>query len=165
MSTESLLIEEPSFYGWWWLVRAYHGVLAGLNPFFEEWGITGAQFGVLRVLSDAGEEGLMLSDLSKRLLVTCGNTTGVVDRLEQAGLLRRERQQDDRRIIKARLTPNGVELFRKILPAYLEVLRGLMDGLTTEEKKSLGQLARDLYESVDQPKRREDVPGVVARAE
>ena len=149
MSTKRLLIEEPSFHGLWWLVRAYHQVVVRLTPFFESWGITGAQFGVLRCLSDAGEEGLMLSDLSKRLMVTCGNTTGVVDRLEQAGYLRRERQSGDRRIIRARLTPEGADLFRRILPAYLEALRALMEGLDTEEKAALAGLCEKLYHHID----------------
>src|SRR5687768_13622025 len=102
METERLLLENPSYHAWWSLARAYHGIAGQLNRFFEEQGITGAQFGVLRCVADAGPEGLMLSDLSRRLMVTCGNITGVVDRLEQAGYLRRERQCDDRRVVMAR---------------------------------------------------------------
>src|SRR5437868_5769828 len=120
METERLLRENPSYSACWFLVRAYHSLAARLGAFFEARGITGAQFGVLRCVADAGPAGLMLSDLSRRLMVTCGNITGVVDRLEHAGYLRRERSTDDRRIILARLTPEGRELFAEMRPAYLE---------------------------------------------
>lgn len=149
MSTERLLIDDPAFAGWWWLARSYHSIVAALHPFFEEWGITGAQFGVLRCLSDAGPEGLMLSDLSKRLMVTCGNTTGVVDRLEQAGYLRRERRPGDRRIVMARLTPEGAELFARIQPAHLALIRQLMSGLTPEQRDALASISETLHHSLE----------------
>src|SRR4051812_24822674 len=111
METERLLIENPPYQAWWFMVRAYHSMAGRLHRFFEERGITGAQFGVLRCVADAGPDGLMLSDLSRRLLVTCGTITGVVDRLEQAGHIRRERRAEDRRVILARLTPEGRALY------------------------------------------------------
>src|SRR3712207_1846941 len=110
METERLLLENPSFRAWWTLARAYHSVVAQLSGFFEEHGVTGAQFGVMRCVVDAGPDGVMLTDLSRRLMVTCGNITGVVDRLEQAGLLRRERDPSDRRVVRAQVTPQGLAL-------------------------------------------------------
>lgn len=158
MSTERLLIDDPAFAGWWWLARSYHSIVAALHPFFEGWGITGAQFGVLRCLSDAGPDGLMLSDLSKRLMVTCGNTTGVVDRLEQAGYLRRERRPGDRRIVMARLTPEGAELFARIQPAHLRLMQSLMDGLTTEEKLVLGRVCERLHHAIEESRTGSEEP-------
>jgi DNA-binding MarR family transcriptional regulator len=149
MVTDRLLIDDPSFAGWWWLARSYHSMAAALYGFFEEWGITGAQFGVLRCLGDAGPEGLMLSDLSKRLMVTCGNTTGVVDRLEQAGYIRRERQREDRRIIMASFTPAGAELFSRMQPAHLALLQEQMRGLASEEKQALAAVCERLHRSIE----------------
>jgi DNA-binding MarR family transcriptional regulator len=145
METERLLIENPSYSALWHLVRAYHSLAGRLGRFFEEHGITGAQFGVLRCLADAGPRGLMLSDLSRRLMVTCGNITGVVDRLEQAGYIRRERQPADRRIVLARLTPEGRALFDELMPAYLELVSRLVGHLTPEEQESLTGCARKLH--------------------
>lgn len=158
METERLLLENPSYRAWWFLARAYHSYIAVLTRFFEERGITGAQFGVLRCLADAGPEGLMLSDLSKRLMVTCGNTTGVVDRLEQAGLIRRERRPDDRRVVFARLTPEGTALYQDLMPACQELHSRLMGELRDEEKEALAQLCEKLHLSVEklrQPESRE----------
>ena len=146
METERLLQENPSYRVWWWLARAYHSMEAVLGRFFEEWGITGAQFGVLRCVADAGPEGLMLSDLSKRLMVTCGNITGVVDRLEQAGYLRRERRPEDRRVVMARLTSEGAAFYRKVMPAYQELLASLLGDLDMDEKETISRYCERLHE-------------------
>jgi DNA-binding MarR family transcriptional regulator len=145
MSTQAVLSSNPSFAAWWFLARAYHSLANRLGRFFEEQGITGAQFGVLRCLSDAGADGLMLSELSRDLMVTCGNITGVVDRLEQAGYLRRERLPDDRRVVMARLTDEGKELFAKVMPAYVALVATLFAELSEEECVGLAGSCRDLH--------------------
>jgi DNA-binding MarR family transcriptional regulator len=151
--TELLLIENPSYHAWWQMVRAYHSVVGVLSRYFEERGITGAQFGVLRCLADAGDAGLMLSDLSKRLMVTCGNTTGVVDRLEQAGYLRRERRRDDRRVILAKLTPKGRKLYSELMPAYQAMLQRFLGDLTAAETEQLSRACERIQVSVDEWRR------------
>jgi MarR family 2-MHQ and catechol resistance regulon transcriptional repressor len=148
-TTDRLLIENPSYRAWWSLARAYHSLAAVLSRFFEEQGITGAQYGVLRCVADAGPEGLMLSDLSKRLMVTCGNITGVVDRLEQAGYLRRERCPEDRRVVFAQLTPAGAALFDRVLPLHLELISELTASLPLDECAALADRCEALHEAVE----------------
>jgi DNA-binding MarR family transcriptional regulator len=148
METERLLLENPSYRAWWHLARVYHAMEGPLNRLFEEHGITGAQFGVLRCVADAGPGGLMLSDLSRRLMVTCGNITGVVDRLEQAGYLRREREPADRRVTLAQLTPEGRAVHRRVMPAYQALVRESLAGLSTEENEILAGLCEKLHLSL-----------------
>jgi DNA-binding MarR family transcriptional regulator len=81
--------------------------------------------------------------------VTCGNITGVVDRLEQAGYLRRERQRDDRRVVLAKLTPAGEALYRRALPEVLETLSELTGDLSLEELDALGRCCEKLHLSVE----------------
>jgi DNA-binding MarR family transcriptional regulator len=145
METDRLLQENPSYRAWWFMARAYHSIAGRLGRLFEEHGITGAQFGVLRCVADAGADGLMLSDLSKRLMVTCGNITGVADRLEQAGYVLRERRPDDRRVVLACLTPEGLALYRKIMPEVLDLLSRLMAGLTPEEREAVTSCCEKLH--------------------
>lgn len=149
MSTQGLIASNPSFAAWWFLARSYHSLANRLSRFFEERGITGAQFGVLRCLADAQDNGLMLSDLSRDLMVTCGNITGVVDRLEQAGYLRRERQADDRRVVVARLTESGSALITEMMPAYVELVGALFAELSPDDCTSLASLCRDLHLAVE----------------
>lgn len=150
--TERLLAEDPGFSCWWFLARAYHSFASQTSRFFEEQGITGAQYGVLRCLYEAGDAGLMLSELSKRLMVTCGNTTGVVDRLEQAGYLRRERCSDDRRVVWARLTPEGEAVYTRVMPAYYRLVRELTSGLTPDENAALGKGCEKLHLAIEEGK-------------
>ncbi|WP_339818109.1 MarR family transcriptional regulator [uncultured Paracoccus sp.] len=56
-------------------------------------------------------EGVTMSELSRLLLVSNGNATAVVDRLEADGMVRREAENGDRRRIRVRLTPEGLEAF------------------------------------------------------
>ena len=160
--TDEFLRDDRAFSSWWWLARAYHSYALVVGRFFEEWGITGAQYGVLRCLSDAGEDGLMLSDLSKRLMVTCGNTTGVVDRMEQANLLRRERRTGDRRVVMARLTTAGEDLFQRMRPPYVALVRELMAELSPEEKEALSAGCEKLHLSLES--RRQADPAVDGEA-
>jgi DNA-binding MarR family transcriptional regulator len=148
-TTDELLENRPDFRTWWSLARAYHSVAGPIERFFDERKITGAQFGVLRCLTDAGDDGLMLSDLSRRLLVTCGNITGVVDRLEAADYLRRERSEEDRRVVRARLTEAGRTFYSRLLPDYLALVRELMSGLDQDDLESLGTTAQLLYASLE----------------
>lgn len=145
MDTLDLLAGNTAFAAWWHLARAYHSLACRVNRFFEERGITGAQFGVLRCLADAGSNGLMLSDLSRHLMVTCGNITGVVDRLEHAGYLHRERQPDDRRVVVARLTPAGSALYTDLMPDYQLLVTGLLSVLPAEDQAALSRICRDLH--------------------
>jgi DNA-binding MarR family transcriptional regulator len=145
METDRLLQENPSYRAFWFMVRAYHSMLGRINRFFDERGITGSQFGVMRCVADAGPGGLMLTDLSKRLLVTCGNITGVVDRLVQAGYLRRVRPPGDRRVVLAQLTPEGLALYRELMPAYQELLSELLAGLSMEEKETIAEACERLH--------------------
>lgn len=154
--TERFLAEDPAFSSWWFLARAYHSFAARTSRFFEEQGITGSQYGVLRCLFEAGEEGLMLSELSKRLMVTCGNTTGVVDRLEQAGYLRRERCVGDRRVVWARLTPEGARVYQRVMPAYIRLIHELCAGLSRQDQEAITRCCEKLHLALEESKQEEE---------
>jgi MarR family 2-MHQ and catechol resistance regulon transcriptional repressor len=109
-------------------------------------GLTGAQFGILRVLADSGNEGIKLHELSERLYVTSGNVTGLIDRLEEAGYLARIPHAQDRRITLAVLTTAGQELFDEIYPAHLARIQHLMSALTAREQRLCADLLERLAE-------------------
>ena len=88
--------------------------------------------------------GLPLSRVAERLLVTGGNVTGVVDRLEREGYVYRQRDERDRRRVYARLTPQGERVCREVIPAYERAVERLMSALTPEERRQLTHLLRKL---------------------
>lgn len=82
-----------------------------------EFDITLPQFDLLAQL-DREPRGLRLGELSKRMMVTNGNITGVIDRLVEEGLVDREVSKEDRRVAVARLTTDGRAKFRRYAKAH-----------------------------------------------
>lgn len=104
--------------------------------------ITATQFGVLETLYHLGP--LCQGEISAKLLKSGGNITLVVDNLEKRGLVQRERETRDRRMILVSLTPAGRDLISQIFPKHLEAIVEEMSVLTPEEQQTLGDLCRKL---------------------
>jgi DNA-binding MarR family transcriptional regulator len=98
--------------------------------------ITLPQFDVLAELENAGEA-LTMSQLSDKLMVSNGNVTGVVDRLERDGHVRREPSATDRRVQFIALTDRGIESFREMADAHEQWITQLFAQLNTTEIKAL----------------------------
>ena len=90
-----------------------------------EFGATLPQFDLLAQLYRE-TEGLRLGELSSRTMVTNGNVTGLVERLEGDGLVLRERLPDDKRVTVATLTPKGRDLFEAMAEAHEGWLKEIM---------------------------------------
>lgn len=91
----------------------------------REFGATLPQFDLMSQLYRENE-GLRLGELSKRTMVTNGNITGLVERLEADGLVLRERLPDDRRVILACLTAKGRKTFEAMAEAHEGWLKDMM---------------------------------------
>jgi MarR family 2-MHQ and catechol resistance regulon transcriptional repressor len=124
------------------LVRASASVTSRVHAHLKEWNLTVGQLGVLDALSHLGS--LSQGELARKHLMSNANITMVVDNLEKRGLVRRERQADDRRIVKVHLTDEGQDLFRKVFSTHVSQIENAMAILTREEQKQLGRLCRKL---------------------
>jgi DNA-binding MarR family transcriptional regulator len=91
----------------------------------NEFGATLPQFDLMAQLYRE-RDGLRLGELSKRTMVTNGNVTGLVERLESDGFVARETPDGDRRVTVAKLTPKGEELFAAMAAAHEGWLRDMM---------------------------------------
>ena len=105
--------------------------------------LTSAQLNTLLVLRAAGAEGLLMSEIGRRLVVTKANVTGLIDRLERQGMVARA-ENDDRRATVVRLTEAGTELLDRAMPRHAEWLAELTGCLTDEEKRTLVRLLAKL---------------------
>ena len=123
---------------WWHLARCFSLLARDCDRVLAHWGITGAQFGVLSCIEAAGGS-LPLSQIGDRMLVTCANITGVVDRLEREGLVVRERVQDDRRVILACITETGRQLVHEAHEALVDHVGGLLQFVEPEERRELAR--------------------------
>lgn len=82
-------------------------------------------------------DGLKMRDLSRLLMVTCGNITGMTDRLVDEGLIQRRDDPKDRRAYYVSLTPKGLELFQRMAVEHERWVSSLLKDL---EPTELGQL-------------------------
>src|SRR6478752_2617964 len=84
----------------------------------SRWNLTLPQFEVLAELARADAGGFTFVELSRLLLVTSGNLTGIVDRLEDQRLVARQPDAKDRRVIRVALTERGRRVTDQMLPAH-----------------------------------------------
>ncbi len=89
-------------------------------------------------------EGLKMGELSKRLMVTGGNVTGITDLLEKEGLVARVIDAQDRRAFRVKLTPSGQRLFKRMAAEHERWIIDLFAGLPSKSKQQLAGLLQDL---------------------
>src|SRR5258706_1228006 len=77
-------------------------------------GLTGTQYNVLRILRGAEPAGLPCKGIGDRMISHDPDMTRLLDRMEKRGLITRDRQTDDRRVIKTRITAQGLDILKKI---------------------------------------------------
>jgi DNA-binding MarR family transcriptional regulator len=112
------------------------------DAFFRDHGLTDVQFNLMMLLfhqADEGE-GLTQVELSRMMLVNRANITGLVDRMEKAGLVERRALPGDRRYNTVVLTTHGRELLLKVQDAYRQTIERLMGGITHAEMRHLTDL-------------------------
>lgn len=127
---------------WLHLLRATRAVEAELRERLRvQFAMTLPQFDVMAALYRE-EEGLRMTELSRRLLVSNGNVTGIVERLVSDGLVARESAADDRRSFLVRLTPKGEADFAAIAKAHQGWVNGILADFDAQESEMIiGHLA------------------------
>jgi len=98
----------------------YQKLLKAAQPY----GITPVQVLVMRALSDGA--GISLTELAERIHLGVSTTSGIVDRMEKAGLVARERLEADRRAVRLTLTDKGAAVWRNTNETRLKLLRPLL---------------------------------------
>ena len=93
-------------------------------------------------------EGLTLGEIGERLMVTGGNITGVMDRLEKSGYVYRDRDKTDRRIVRAKLTTDGFLLHKEILPIFTKKWNEIVNILELDEQRQLSRLLKKWSQSL-----------------
>ncbi|WP_298138421.1 MarR family winged helix-turn-helix transcriptional regulator [Acidiferrobacter sp.] len=103
------------------LAEAYQAFSRYSAAHVRELGLTPAQFDVIATLGRT--DGLLLTEVARKTLITKGTLTGIIDRLEAKGLVMRTVPDGDRRSFRATLTREGEALFARIFPMHIEYLK------------------------------------------
>ena len=128
------------------VVRTASALTNQVEDLLKPYGISSTQYNVLRILRGAGDEGLCRNELRDRMLTRMPDMTRLLDRMEEAGLVTRARERDDRRMVLTRITPRGLELLGELDRPITELHRGQLARLTDEELRSLIDLLRVVRE-------------------
>ena len=138
------------------LARTYQAFTHYSAAHVRELGLTPPQFDVICTLGNT--QGMPLCKLSEKTLITKGTLTGVLDRLEQKGLLKRVVPQGNRRSFIATLTPEGERVFSEAFPAhglYLEKRLGRLSEAELDEIRASLETLRKAFGAEDELHNRE----------
>ncbi len=131
------------------LNRSVNALQAYLVPVIQkDFGITETQFAVLEVLHHLGP--LSQGQICHKILRSGSNVTTVVDNLERDGLVRRDRDEADRRVQIVTMTPKGREVIVDAFPAHVARVTAMMSVLSPVEQKELSRLCLKLGKGTPQ---------------
>jgi MarR family multiple antibiotic resistance transcriptional regulator len=131
------------------ITRARSALLSSFDTELGPFGVTGTQFEVLKNLARSRTE--TAASLCRALHHDTGSMTRMLDRLQEKGLVTRERDTSDRRLVFLRLTDAGERLIPQIQPALRRALRRHLAGFTPEEVESLKRYLGRLIENGERP--------------
>lgn len=112
----------------------------------SQFGLTGPQLTVIKLLETF--DNLSLSSLSERIRAQNSTVTGIIDRMEREGLVRRERSTSDRRVVHIRLSDKGQKLAKQIQVEPMEIFRDALGSLSQTDLRDLLRLMNKLQRHV-----------------
>jgi len=127
---------------WVVLARAYAAVGSHSEADIERHGLTVGEFGILETLFHKGP--MLLGEVQRRILVSSGGITYLVDRLERKGLVERRECPGDRRARYAALTAEGETMIRRIFPLHAARIETALSGLGEADQEAAIALLRQL---------------------
>jgi len=106
-----------------------------------------------RVINVVGQfQPLMMREIAERAKLSITNATGIVDKLVKRKCLRRDRSDEDRRIVRIRLTPEGEEIYAMEVENYRKVSRAILDSLDEPEQQEMLRMMRKVAVQLNQQK-------------
>ena len=140
---------DPDFELWQNIRDIYRAALKRLNAKLRKERITFSQYSVLLALSRNGPT--QMSKLGEHMLVAPANVTGLVDRMEKKGFVRRRRHERDRRLYVIEATERGSRIFKSISGRFRQYTGNLGSTLTREERNSTLAALRKVRLEVEKP--------------
>jgi len=113
-------------------------------------GLTMAQYNVLRILRGAEPDGLLCRGISERMISRDPDITRLLDRMETHGWITRHREKEDRRVVKTRITEEGLAALKKLDQPVRELHKGQFRHMSASQLRTLAKLLAEV-------KRREPV--------
>ena len=126
------------------LLKAADSLASEGDQLMKANGLTSAQYNVLRILRGAGPEGLPCNTIAERMISRDPDMTRLLDRMEKRAVISRERQKEDRRVVKARITDEGLKLLKKMDAPIRELHKGQFAHMSSARLKTLMDLLTEV---------------------
>jgi MarR family transcriptional regulator, organic hydroperoxide resistance regulator len=128
------------------LLKAADALAQEAEQLLKANGLTGAQYNVLRILRGAEPEGLACSTIGERMISHDPDMTRLLDRMEKRSLITRQRQSDDRRIVKTRITSSGLQILKRLEQPIRELHKHQFQHMPGARVRTLARLLREILQ-------------------
>ena len=126
------------------IIRTADALMLALADALKPHQLSATQYNVLRILRGAGKDGASCKDIGARMVARDPDITRLMDRLEQRGLVSRDRAREDRRVVTHRLTKAGLELANELDPAIEALHRRAMGHMKPAKLRELVGLLEEV---------------------
>jgi DNA-binding MarR family transcriptional regulator len=130
------------------LIKAADTLALQAEQLFKPSGLSGTQYNVLRILRGAEPQGLACRAIADRMISHDPDITRLLDRMEKRGLITRERQTDDRRVVKTRITAAGLTALKALDAPVHEMHKRQFQHLSATQLKALSNVLRVFEEGL-----------------
>jgi DNA-binding MarR family transcriptional regulator len=137
-------LEEAAFLE---IARTNEMLSRGLVPLLKSDDLSSTQYNVLRILRGA-PEGLTCGEIASRMITRDPDVTRLLDRMEKRSLISRCRENEDRRTVKTRITPEGLNVLARLDGPVLEGHYRQLGHMGRERLRLLSELLREAREKV-----------------
>jgi len=127
------------------LLRAADFLTQDADALVKRHGLTGTQYNVLRILRGAGPAGLPCKGIADRMISRDPDMTRLLDRMEKRSLITRERQTQDRRVIKTCITPAGLEILKTLDAPVNELHKTQFRHVSAAKLKALAEALHEAF--------------------
>jgi DNA-binding MarR family transcriptional regulator len=122
------------------VVRTWAALTDAVDGLLKPHGISGTQYNVLRILRGSEPTGLCRNELRDRMVTRMPDMTRLLDRMEEAGLVSRSREGEDRRMVLTRITKQGRKLVDELDAPMNKLHRSTLGHLSESQLRSLSDL-------------------------
>src|SRR5579863_1533127 len=131
------------------LMRTADALARGAEALLKPFSLSGTQYNILRILRGAGEKGMACREVGGQLITRDPDITRLLDRMESRGLISRAREAQDRRVVKTRITAEGLRLLDELDKPMRDLHRRQLRHLPEKQLRQLSnllELARERLE-------------------
>ena len=133
------------------LMRTADALARGAEAVLKPTGLSGTQYNVLRILRGAGTQGLACREVGCRMISRDPDITRLMDRMESRGWIARSREEKDRRVVKTRITEEGLQILKELDAPVQQFHRRQFQHLPAKELRQLSRLLERAREQAEAP--------------